>query len=1270
MKKTKIIKAKFNTSYGSGNIPLGDLFYNSPDSIFIYDHITDAIVFWNENFKETYQISDSKEILFVKHLLPKLQINGSSSKEILEHQIKLVQQTKKARRFFIEHKKYKGYRFSTETTIIPSQNNNNNDLTIIVKNKTKEFNHELLSLHEDDYYKEILFNSSVGVLQTDFDGVIQFASPSLDSLFGFQTGESIGHNIIEFITENDKKRIQGKLRELLVNNKVINTNVVCHRKDGKEIYIHCSVQLVLDSNKIPSNFTLSIIELQKEIQKTKSRIDPLIANSNLSLFHINKYHEIIFISDQAAKDFNYNHSLKTISDVFSSESVAAIFSSCDKILNGALKNDKCFIEYESAKPNYYECNINKIDDSEELIIILTDITDKIEAEIALINRESTLNTVIENSNLSMYAFDQDYNIIFSNSKNILEFKKYYDIDFNIGDNIKELFSPELFIKWEEEYFNRAINGEKFSKLLEINKTGNVFNLCHFTPLENIENKQDGVLVISQDISEYLEKEKALSERKATLAAVLNSSPAGIYAIDKSFDVIGINGLTRNYFKTLHDIDLKEGDNLKEVLPKQLFNQWNKTIFSKVFNGEIVEENKLHFIEGDDIILNSRFAPVTNTKGQIIGCVGIARDISEERKNEEALLINEKKYREIFENNLSGMIFLENGVFTDVNPAFSRLVGYSKEDLLGISPLDLIPEKDLSYVSEKIAKLERKEIMESTMIHRLTHKYGHELTVMIQNYARYDDKGNYFGNFVCITDLTELKQKETALQESEKKYRELIELIPGGIIISELDGRQNYISPQTKTMFGYGIDEDLLGTSIFDFFVAEQSFDFINTTNDYLQDDQKHIIRVQGNKKDGTKIHIEGYAKLIQNEGRPLLLTTIFDITDKYIAEKEKEERQAIYKALIENSFDGIDIVEIDNDAIGFSGNLLMRNQKMKYFLGDTSDLYISKQDFLKISSQVQTNKESENVFDDNKRRLFKKQNNVHEWTIKNDNVKIDTLISEQILNINNKLIYIRNFKDISDQKKKEGVIQNQILELNKKNEVLQRYIESNMNLENFAYVASHDLKSPLRTISSFAQLLHRNLYESLDNKNKVFIDIIRSSADNMQNLVNDLLTFSRVNSQKSNFEDIKLKKFIEFQLKQLHMDIIQSKAKIEFKNIPFKIVADKIKISQVIMNLIRNAMKFGRDGVAPIVTVSGIETSDHWKIAIKDNGIGIDQESSMQIFDIFKKLHSNDKFKGNGLGLAICKKIIEQHKGEIWVESKIGEGSTFYFTISKNLSNI
>lgn len=1266
MKKTKTTKSDLTTTVSHGHLAMSNLFHNSLDSIFIYNYEIDLIVFWNNNFTDTYNVEDRKELLFMEHLLPQLQLNGSSSKEILVHQIKLVHQTKKARRFYIEQKKYNGYRFSTETTIIPSQNASNNELTIIVKDKTKEFNQELISLHQDDYYKDILFNSSVGILQTDFDGIIQFASPSLDSLFGFQPGESIGQNIIDFLKDEYKFYAKEKLRDLLVKNEPISKNIICIRKDGKEIYIHCSVKLIQDSYNIPSNFTFSIVELPENQYKTREIFAPFIANSNLNLFQVNKYHEIIFASNQAIKQFNYSKTQKAIDDIFSEQSTAAILISCNNIAIGKSENEKCFIEYQTDKCLYFECNINQIDNSEEFIIILTDITERIDAEFALINRETTLNTVIENSNLSMYAFDQNYNIIFSNTKCVNEFKKYYGIDFNVGENIKQIFNKELFTSWKEQYFTDVLDGKKFSKLLEIDKEKKVFNLCHFTPLQNIEDKQDGVLVIAQDISEYLEKEKALSERKATLSAVLNSSPASIYAIDKSFEVIGINGITKEYFKTLHGIDLKEGDNLKEILPKQLFNEWNKTIFSKVFEGEIIEQNKVHINEGEDLIMNSRIAPVTNPKGEIIGCVEIARDISEERKNEEALLISEKKYREIFENNLSGMAFLERGVFVDINPAYSRLVGYSREDLLGRSPFDLIPQKDKTYVEEKITKLQNKEIMESTMIHRLNHKYGHELTVMIQNYARYDEKGDYFGNFVCVTDLTELKQKENALQESEKKYRELIELIPGGIIISELDGKQVYISPQTKTMFGYSADEDLLGSSIFDFFVAEESYDFINF--DDHQEDQKHIIRVQGKKKDGSKIHIEGYAKLIQNEGRPLLLTTIFDVSEKFFAEKEREERQAIYKALIENSFDGIDIVEIDSKAIGFSGNLLMRNQKMKYFLGDTSDLYISKQEFLKISSQIQTNKDSEKVFDDNKRRLFKKQNNVHEWTVKNDDVTIDTLISEQILNINDKLIYIRNFKDISDQKKKESVIQNQIEELNKKNDVLEKYIESNMNLENFAYVASHDLKSPLRTISSFAQLLHKNLYDTLDNKNKVFIDIIRSSADNMQNLVNDLLTYSRVNSQKSNFEDFQLKQFIDFQLKQLHMDISQSRAEIEFKNLPTIITADKIKISQVIMNLIRNAIKFSRDGITPKIIVSGTQTEDMWKISIKDNGIGIDKELVGQIFDIFKKLHSNDKFKGNGLGLAICKKIIEQHRGDIWVDSVMGEGSTFYFTISKHLN--
>ena len=250
---------------------------------------------------------------------------------------------------------------------------------------------------------------------------------------------------------------------------------------------------------------------------------------------------------------------------------------------------------------------------------------------------------------------------------------------------------------------------------------------------------------------------------------------------------------------------------------------------------------------------------------------------------------------------------------------------------------------------------------------------------------------------------------------------------------------------------------------------------------------------------------------------------------------------------------------------------------------------------------------------------------------------------------------------------KNNTIKEQLLSLEQKNEELQKYIESNSQLENFAYIASHDLKAPIRTIVSFSQLLQRSLKNVIDEHSKEYLDFIISASLNMKQLIEDLLAYSRIDSVKLNSGEVELNDLlfmIQYELKAI---IEEEKPVIILNNIPKSISADYTKLKQVFQNLITNAIKFHKKGELPRIEISCEDQNDFWKFTVKDSGIGIQPKYFERIFLLFQKLHTNKEYEGTGIGLAICKKIIEQHQGEIWIESEVNVGTTFYFTISKNL---
>lgn len=222
-----------------------------------------------------------------------------------------------------------------------------------------------------------------------------------------------------------------------------------------------------------------------------------------------------------------------------------------------------------------------------------------------------------------------------------------------------------------------------------------------------------------------------------------------------------------------------------------------------------------------------------------------------------------------------------------------------------------------------------------------------------------------------------------------------------------------------------------------------------------------------------------------------------------------------------------------------------------------------------------------------------------------------------------------------------------------------------MQLENFAYLASHDLQTPLRSIISFTQLLEKRLGSKLNKEESEYLEYIVQSGKNMRSLINDLLSYSRVNTTKINPSEINLRKLLFSVCTDLSSDIKDKEAYVEILEVPEMMVADETKIKQIFQNLLMNAIKFSRKGIAPEVKVNCLDMNTHWQFSIADNGIGIEPEYREKIFLLFKRLHVLTEYEGTGIGLAMVKKLVEQHEGKIWLESEFNEGSTFYFTVKK-----
>jgi light-regulated signal transduction histidine kinase (bacteriophytochrome) len=242
--------------------------------------------------------------------------------------------------------------------------------------------------------------------------------------------------------------------------------------------------------------------------------------------------------------------------------------------------------------------------------------------------------------------------------------------------------------------------------------------------------------------------------------------------------------------------------------------------------------------------------------------------------------------------------------------------------------------------------------------------------------------------------------------------------------------------------------------------------------------------------------------------------------------------------------------------------------------------------------------------------------------------------------------------DITERKIQETTIKKQ-LELEIKNK----------ELEQFAYIASHDLQEPLRTVSNYMQVFEEDYIGLLDDNARCYLKSVNSATRRMSILINSLLDFSRL-GRNSKLKQVDCKKLVYEVIDDLKALIKATKTEIEVAEMP-KLKVYEAELREVFQNLITNAIKFQKIDSLPKIQIWSDKIDDKWKFSVADNGIGIAPAHFDRVFDIFKRLHANeDQYKGNGIGLANCKKIIQMHKGDIWVESTLGTGSTFHFTLT------
>jgi PAS domain S-box-containing protein len=648
-------------------------------------------------------------------------------------------------------------------------------------------------------------------------------------------------------------------------------------------------------------------------------------------------------------------------------------------------------------------------------------------------------------------------------------------------------------------------------------------------------------------------------------------------------------------------------------------------------------------------------PVKDESGKVVKLIGTVQDITDRRIMEDRLRESEKRYRLITDNMLDLIIQVNmDGTIEYASPSHTAVLGYEPHNLVGKNMLFLLHPDDLNYAQEKIQETLSKQTSGKVEV-RVKHADGHFVWIEISGSLIKGPDGEPIGGVLTGRDISEKKNADILLRESEEKYRLITENMGDVVWLMDFNLKPTYISPSVVRIGGYTLEE--LQALPLEKIVIPASVEKVletmaeELTPERLGDKGRTIsktMEIGFIRRDGTTFWTDVTVSIIRDaKGDPVsILCSGRDMTERRKAQEVIRRSEEKFRALVEK---GSDVLLL----VGDDGLISYVSPSFKPILGREVDEIEGKNvnDF--IHGFVHED-DKEKVLDEFSGLLDRSGAEVScECRFMHSDGTLHHVIAVGINHLSEPAIggIVVNVRDITERKTRDAELKQAMEEL----------VKVNRDLRQFAYVASHDLQEPLRTISSFAQLIEKRYKGKLDSDADEFIAFMIDGTARMQNMINGLLTYSRLGTRGKPFQKTDCEKVLGDVVENMKASIEESGATVTHDPLP-KVTGDDSQLSMLLQNLISNSIKFhGKE--PPKIHVSAKKGENEWVFSVSDNGIGIDPNYWEKIFIIFQRLHTAQEYPGTGLGLAICKKIVERHGGRIWLESQIGKGTVIHFTI-------
>ncbi len=1158
---------------------------------------------------------------------------------------------------------------------------------------------------------------------------------------------------------------------------------------------------ILNSPKIKKNMInptsgyeherLLFLQRKLNIFKENTEESFILLDRNLKIVSFNKlFHDLY--SQYLHKEVVVGASILEYSHEKSQEDLKLIY---EKVLNGETQQAHIEIELEENDfivfENKYKPAIDEFGKIIGVFVISNNITKKIKSDRLLQESEARFRALIENSSEMIVLSNNEGKLTYLSPS--FERITGYKIEESVGRHVTEFLVPD-FIENANQLFQDLIQnpGKTFRCLSKIKckngslawLDGTITNLLH-------DKNVQGIVSNYRDITESRLAEIKIKESEKRFRDIVEQYPLPVITYTPTGVFTSANAALSTFWG--NSLAPSEGKyNIRN--DKKMQEAGMSEYIEKAFSGEVVTTPVFEYNPRLTVKSNKRrwiqiiLYPLKNDQDQITEVIQITQDYTDKKEAEERIKASEIKFRYLFENSRE-MLFLsdESLGFSYVSPAFESITGIPVLEILGKRGLTIVqPEfqDEVNRISKDMLSNPGKVFDLKFQIQCISGelKWVEGTTV---NLLHIPEIKSIVTNF---RDITNRVKSEKKIQESENRFRSMIEQYPMPVAMYDSQGK--FLSTNSawevlwedkiENVLDYNIRKDEIlirsGLSVF----VDKAYSGEVATTPVFEYDPKMI------GKSGKKRWIQLIIYPLINKEN--IITEVVMITQDHTFNKEAEENlaksEARFKALILNSHDGIcqlasdgtliymspsgkrilgyDISEFegkvrpdliheeDIQGLGNAFNEVLQNPErvVRYeyrylhpdgqihwietnFQNQLNDSLVAsivntfrditfrkktEQEIIKLNTKLKSAQEIASLgyweihlqggdnflsdeiyticeltstessfsfeefkalispkdidrFIENHEKLFKTGTPFkaeYRMVLRNKKQKVVLSTGNLVQDQQGRPLLIEGtLQDITQLKKTEK-------ELRKLNSQLQMRAKelaiSNSELEQFAYIASHDLQEPLRMVTSFLTQLEKKYAEKLDDKAKQYIYFATDGAVRMRKIILDLLEFSRIGKSEFEYEDVDINELLLEAIK-LNKNLIDEKqAIITYDTLPI-LKIQRTPLLQVFQNLLGNSLKYIQNNAHPIIHIGIVEEKDRWIFSVKDNGIGIHEQFFDKIFILFQRLHNRDEYSGTGIGLAICKKIIENYGGKIWVNSEEGKGAIFYFSIPKGIDN-